>query len=322
MALEDAKHMIDHAFTREDMKGLSFEITFGGAMSFLRRKYTKDLTGVDIAVTGVPFDQAVTNRPGTRLGPRAIREASCLQSPDEPYGWPHKPLSTLAIADYGDLAFDHANVPGFPAALTEHIRGILAQDTASLVLGGDHYISFPILKAYAEKYGPISLLQFDAHTDTWPDDNMDRVDHGTMFYKAVKMGIVDPATSVQVGIRTTNDDTLGVNIIDASTVHEIGPVETAKRIKTILGDRPTYLTFDIDCLDPAYAPGTGTPVWGGLTSAQAARILREIAGISIKGGDVVEVSPPFDTTGATAIAGAHVATEIICLLGWNMRDND
>ncbi|WP_291731086.1 agmatinase [Leisingera sp. F5] len=322
MALEDAKHMIDHAFTREDLKGLSFEITFGGAMSFLRRKYTKDLTGVDIAVTGVPFDQAVTNRPGTRLGPRAIREASCLQSPDEPYGWPHKPLSTLAIADYGDMAFDHANVPGFPAALTEHIRGILAQNTASVVLGGDHYISFPILKAYAEKYGPISLLQFDAHTDTWPDDNMDRVDHGTMFYKAVKMGIVDPATSVQVGIRTTNDDTLGVNIIDAPTVHEIGPVETAKRIKAILGDRPTYLTFDIDCLDPAYAPGTGTPVWGGLTSAQAARILREIAGINIKGGDVVEVSPPFDTTGATAIAGAHVATEIICLLGWNMRDND
>ena len=317
MALEDAKTMIDHAFTREDMKGLSYELTFAGATSFLRRRYTKDLTGVDIAVTGVPFDQAVTNRPGTRLGPRAIREASALQAPDEPYGWPHRPLSNLNIVDYGDVAFDYANIPAFPDTVTDHIRGILNADAASVVLGGDHYISFPILKAYAEKYGPISLLQFDAHTDTWADDDMSRVDHGTMFYKAVKSGIVDPARSVQVGIRTSNDDTLGVNIIDAPTVHEIGPVETARRIKEILGDHPVYLSFDIDGLDPASAPGTGTPVWGGLTSAQASRILRELAGINIKGGDIVEVSPPFDTTGATAIAGAHVATEIICLLGWN-----
>jgi agmatinase len=317
MALEDAKTMIDHAFTREDMKGLSYELTFAGATSFLRRRYTKDLTGVDIAVTGVPFDQAVTNRPGTRLGPRAIREASSLQAPDEPYGWPHRPLSNLNIVDYGDVAFDYANIPAFPDTVTDHIRGILNAGVASVVLGGDHYISFPILKAYAEKYGPISLLQFDAHTDTWADDDMSRVDHGTMFYKAVKSGIVDPARSVQVGIRTSNDDTLGVNIIDAPTVHEIGPVETARRIKEILGDHPVYLSFDIDGLDPAYAPGTGTPVWGGLTSAQASRILRELAGINIKGGDIVEVSPPFDTTGATAIAGAHVATEIICLLGWN-----
>lgn len=317
MALEDAKNEIDHAFTREDLRGLSYELTFAGATSFLRRKYTKDLTGVDIAVTGVPFDQAVTNRPGTRLGPRAIREASTLQAPDEPYGWPHRPLSNLNIIDYGDVAFDYANIPAFPGTLTDHIRGILAQDVASVVLGGDHYISFPILKAYAEKYGPISLLQFDAHTDTWADDDLDRVDHGTMFYKAVKAGIVDPARSVQVGIRTSNDDTLGVNIIDAPTVHEIGPIETARRIKDILGDHPVYLSFDIDGLDPAYAPGTGTPVWGGLSSAQASRILRELAGINIKGGDVVEVSPPFDTTGATAVAGAHVAVELICLLGWN-----
>jgi len=190
---------------------------------------------------------------------------------------------------------------------------------ASLVLGGDHYISFPTLQAYAEKYGPMSLLQFDAHTDTWADDDMGRVDHGTMFYKAVKMGLIDPARSVQVGIRTSNEDTLGVNIIDAREVHEKGPVATALKIKQILGDHPTYLTFDIDGLDPAYAPGTGTPVWGGLTSAQASIILRDIAGINIKGGDVVEVSPPFDTSGATAIAGAHVAVEILCLLGWGMR---
>ncbi len=319
MALEDAKEQVDHAFTRENLRGLTHENTFGGVTSFLRRRYTKDLTGVDIAVTGVPFDQAVTNRPGTRLGPRAIREASALQAPDAPYGWPYDPLSELAIIDYGDLAFDYANIPAFPGALKAHIAGILAADVASVVLGGDHYISFPILQAYAEKYGPVSLLQFDAHTDTWADDDMARVDHGTMFYKAVKMGLVDPARSVQVGIRTSNQDTLGVNIIDAREVHEAGPVATAQKIREILGGHPTYLTFDIDGLDPAYAPGTGTPVWGGLTSAQAAIILRDLAGINIVGGDVVEVSPPFDTTGATAIAGAHIAMEIICLLGWRMR---
>ncbi|MEQ5828758.1 agmatinase [Sulfitobacter sp. NFXS29] len=319
MALEDAAKQMDMAFTREDLKGPSYELTFGGATSFLRRKYTKDLTGVDIAVTGVPFDQAVTNRPGTRLGPRAIREASALQAPDAPYGWDFDVLSEFAIADYGDLAFDYGHVSQFPAALTAHIKTILDAGAASVVLGGDHYISFPILKAYAEKYGPISLLQFDAHTDTWADDDMDRIDHGTMFYKAVKSGIVDPATSVQVGIRTTNEDTMGVNIIDAREVHEKGPQATVAKIKEILGDRPCYLTFDIDALDPAFAPGTGTPVWGGLTAAQTSIMLRDLAGINIMGGDVVEVSPPFDTTGATAIAGAHVATEILSLLGHRMR---
>ena len=319
MALEDAKHQVDQAFTRDSLLGNSFENSFGGALSFLRRRYTKDLTGVDIAVTGVPFDQAVTNRPGTRLGPRAIREASSLQPYDPPYGWPYDPMTSCSIVDYGDLAFDYADVPAFPGRLKAHIAGILEAGAASVVLGGDHYISFPILQAYAEKYGPLSLIQFDAHTDTWPDDDLSRVDHGTMFYKAVKSGIVDPARSVQVGIRTTNDDTLGVNILDAPWVHEHGPVATAQRIREIVGTAPSYLSFDIDGLDPAFAPGTGTPVWGGLASWQAAAILRGLAGINIKGGDVVEVSPPFDTTGATAIAGAHIATEIICLLGWEKR---
>ncbi|MDQ7069340.1 MAG: agmatinase [Rhodobacterales bacterium] len=319
MALEDAKHMVDHAFTREDLRGLSYENTFGGALSFARRRYSKDLRGVDLAITGVPFDQAVTNRPGTRLGPRAIREASSLQSPDAPYGWGYDPLSEFAIVDYGDLAFDYANIPAFPQALKSHIGGILAAGAGSITLGGDHYISFPILQAYVEKFGPVCLLQFDAHTDTWADDDMARVDHGTMFYKAVKMGLIDVEHSVQVGIRTDNSDTLGVNIIDAREVHLAGPVETARKIKGILGDRQTYVTFDIDGLDPAFAPGTGTPVWGGLTSAQASIILRDLAGINMLGGDVVEVSPPFDTSGATAIAGAHVAMELICLWGWTRR---
>ena len=316
MGLEDAKSQVDLAFTAEQRRGLAFENAFGGATSFLRRRYTKDLTGVDVAVTGVPFDQAVTHRPGTRFGPRAIREASSLQPFDPPWGWPISPLEALDIIDYGDLAFDYAKTADFPDALTAHIRGILAAGAASVTLGGDHYITFPILRAYAEAFGPISLLHFDAHSDTWKDDDFTRIDHGTMFYKAVESGIVDPATSVQVGIRTHNDDFLGVNVIDAREVHETGTSAVVEKIKGILGNRPVYLTFDIDALDPAFAPGTGTPVWGGLASWQVAAILRDLAGIDIKGGDVVEVSPPYDTTGATAIAGAHVAHEILCLLAW------
>ncbi|WP_121063592.1 agmatinase [Chachezhania antarctica] len=319
MALEDAKTQVDQAFARTDPKGRVFENTFGGATSFLRCQYTKDLTGADIAVTGVPFDQAVTNRPGTRLGPRAVREASALQAPDMPYGWDFDALEEFTVVDYGDLAFDYANVPVFPRALTDHIAGILGAGAACVALGGDHYVSYPILNAFAEKYGAMSLIHFDAHSDTWADDDMDRIDHGTMFYKAVKTGVVDPARSVQIGIRTHNPDPLGVHTIDAREVHEKGTAAVVAKAKEIVGDHPVYLTFDIDALDPAFAPGTGTPVWGGLASWQAAAMLRDLAGINIKGGDVVEVSPPFDTTGATAIAGAHVATEIIQLIAARLR---
>lgn len=319
MALEDAKSQIDQAFTRQELKGPSFENVFGGAVSFLRRRYTKDLSGADIAVTGVPFDQAVTNRTGTRFGPRAIREASLLQPCDAPYGWGYDVLSEFAIADYGDLAFDYANVPAFPDTLEAHIAGILATETATVTLGGDHSITLPILKAYAAKYGPMSVIQLDAHTDTWADDDFNRIDHGTFMYKAVKLGLVDPARSVQIGIRTDNPDTLGFNIIDARELHRIGPEAAAAKAREIVRGHPVYLSFDIDALDPAFAPGTGTPVWGGLSSHQAAVCLRELAGINLVGGDIVEVSPPFDTTGATAIAGAHVATELLCLWGWTRR---
>ncbi len=319
MSLEDAKTQIDHAFTREDFKGPSFENVFAGAASFLRRKYSKDLSGVDIAVTGLPFDQAVTNRPGTRLGPRAIREASLLQPCDAPYGWGYDVLSEFAIADFGDMAFDYARPDLVPGLIKDHVAGILAQGSACVVLGGDHSVTYGCLRAHAEKHGPLSVIQFDAHTDTWADDDAGRVDHGTFMYKAAKEGVVVPEHSAQIGIRTDNPDTIGFNILDARAVHRQGPEAIAQQIKDIVGDNPCYITFDIDALDPAYAPGTGTPVWGGLTSAQAAVMLRDLAGINMVGGDVVEVSPPFDTTGATAIAAAHVATELLCLWGWTRR---
>lgn len=320
MALKDAANDVDNAFTRDGFKGQSYENAFGGALSFMRRTYTKDLTGVDLAVTGVPFDQAVTHRPGTRFGPRAIREASSLQPCDPPFGWEVNPFTEFNVADYGDLAFDYANIPYFPQTLTDHISTILAAGAGSLVLGGDHYISFPILRAYADKFGPISLIQFDAHSDTWVDDDMARIDHGTMFYKAFKEGLIMPERSVQIGIRTENPYDAGVHVIDAPEVHRVGTADVLARVKDIVGDNPVYVTFDIDSLDPAFAPGTGTPVWGGLTSAQAVELLRGLKGVNMVGGDVVEVSPAYDTTGATAIAGAHVAMELMCLYCHNLKE--
>lgn len=319
MALEDAKTQVDQAFTRPDLRGLSFENAFGGAASFLRRRYTKDLAGVDVAVTGIPFDQAVTHRPGARFGPRAIREASSLQAFDPPYGWGYDPLTSLSVVDYGDMAFDYADVRGVPDRITAHVGTILDAGAAPITLGGDHFITLPILRAVAVRRGPVALIQFDAHSDTWADDDPDRIDHGTFLYKAIRQGLVDPAASVSVGIRTDNPDTLGVTILDAPGVHRDGVDATLDRIRTVVGDRPVYITFDIDALDPAFAPGTGTPVWGGLASWQAAALLRGLAGVDLIGGDVVEVSPPYDTTGATAIAGAHVAVELIALYGWTRR---
>lgn len=319
MALEDAKTEVDGAFTRATPRGLAAENTFGGATSFLRRRYTKDLSGADIAVTGVPFDQAVTNRTGARFGPRAIREASTLQPYDPPWGWGYDPLSEFAVVDAGDLAFDYAKVSDFPATLRAHAAQIIASETAMLTLGGDHYITLPLLEAHAAKYGPLSVIQFDAHSDLWPDDDMTRIDHGTMMYKAVKQGFVDPARSVQIGIRTVCEDVLGMGQISAREVHEAGAAAIAAQVREIVGDHPVYLTFDIDALDPAFAPGTGTPVWGGLSSMEAAILLRELAGITLVGGDVVEVSPPFDPSGITAVAGAHVAMELLCLWGWTRR---
>ena len=316
MALEDAKAEVDRAFGAGDLKGLAFENVFAGAPSMFRRRYTKDLSAADVAFTGVPFDQAVTNRPGTRLGPRAIRAASALQTMDPPYGWGISPLEDVAIADYGDMAFDYAFTPDVPQRIEAHIAGILAQNCAAITLGGDHSITLPILRAYAAVHGPVALIQVDAHTDTWPDDDPARVDHGTFCYTAVKEGLIDVGRSAHIGIRTVVEDNLGIAIHDAAEVHRGGPEAVADAVKARVGDAPVYLSFDIDGLDPAFAPGTGTPVWGGLSSGQAAALLRGLAGINLVGGDFVEVSPPFDSGDVTAVAGAHVAMELLCLWQW------
>jgi len=313
----------DSAITRPTVKGYARENTFAGVLSFMRRRYTKDLTGVDVAVSGIPLDLATTNRPGTRLGPAGIRAASVdLNWPIYPWGF--GPCDSLSVIDYGDCWFDPHRVDTLFDSIVAHARTILASGATMLTLGGDHYITYPLLRAHTEKYGrPLSLIHFDAHSDTWADDDERSVNHGTMFYKAVKEGLIDPKTSVQIGIRTWNEDFMGMNVLGADWVHTHGVAATAARTLEIVGDRPVYLTFDIDCLDPAYAPGTGTPVSGGLSAAQALAILRSFTPVRLIGMDVVEVSPPYDHSDITALAGAQIATELLCLLAARRtRDTD
>jgi len=304
----------DHAFTATEIKGPKVEPAFAGALSFLRCRYTKDLAGVDVAVTGIPLDTATTNRPGARFGPRAIRAASSQMAWTRPYGCAFDPLEKLAVVDYGDCAWDHGRPEGIPAAIEAHADAILASGAAMLTLGGDHFISYPLLKAHVRKHGRLSLIHFDAHSDTWNDAEVTgRVDHGTMFYHAAREGLVEPKASVQIGLRTHNDDLMGFNVLDAAWVHEHGTQAVVSEVRRIVGPRKAYLTFDIDCLDPAFAPGTGTPVTGGLTSAQAIAIVKGFAGMNLVGMDVVEVAPAYDVGEITALAAAHLAHEWLAL---------
>ena len=186
------------------------------------------------------------------------------------------------------------------------------------MIGGDHFGTYPVLRSYAKKYGPVSLVHFDAHSDTWGEQQQ-RLDHGTMFYHAAKEGLVDDSRSVQIGLRTTNDEPLGFNILDARWVHANGPEAVSRKILDIVGDNAAYLTFDIDCLDPSFAPGTGTPVCGGLSTHQALEIIRGIEGINLVGMDLVEVAPAYDVGEITALAGATLAAEFLCLFAANPR---
>jgi agmatinase len=304
----------DGAIRRTSLYGSSIENTYGGVLSFMRRKYSRDLSGVDVAISGIPLDISTTFRSGARMGPQGIRAASVQLAELKPYPWGFDPFAELAVIDYGDCWFDAHNPLTITPTIVEHARTILGSGALMLTFGGDHYITYPLLKAHAEKHGPLSLIHFDAHCDTWQDDSPDSINHGTMFYKAVKAGIIDPKRSVQVGIRTWNDDYMGMNVLDAQWVHSRGAEATIDEIQRIVGANKTYLTFDIDCLDPAFAPGTGTPVPGGLSSAQALQIVRAMGDVNLVGMDVVEVAPSYDQSEVTALAAAHIACDLLCVL--------
>lgn len=303
----------DLAFTRESDRGTIVEAAYGGATSFMRRRYSRELADVDVAVVGIPYDLATTNRSGARLGPRAVRSISSnLAWETAVNGWGFDPFDRLSVVDYGDFVFDPGRPETVPDALREQAEQIIATDTATLAIGGDHFVTYPMLKACAARHGPLSLIHFDAHSDTWEDED-GRIDHGTMFWHAAKDGTVDPARSIQIGMRTHNPDTHGYNVYSADWVHDHSAEHVAETIRATVGDNPCYLTFDIDCIDPAFAPGTGTPVVGGLSTHQAMRILRGLGGLNVVGMDLVEVAPAYDVAEVTALAGATLALHMLCI---------
>jgi agmatinase len=287
------------------LRGGAQEPTYGGVLSFMRRRYSRDLDGVDAVVWGIPFDAATSNRPGARFGPQAIRRASAIFDGDPQYPFGIDPFASLTVVDYGDCGFEYARPLEIRAAIKSQAAAILEAGVHLISLGGDHFVTFPLLEAHAARHGPLALVQFDAHQDTWDDDEQ-RIGHGSFITRAVRRGLIDPQRSIQIGIRTHAPADYGVEIIDCAAVDALGIDGVIARIRNRVGQGAAYLSFDIDCLDPAFAPGTGTPVSGGLTSREAFAMLAGIADLDWRGMDVVEVAPAYDHADITAIAAATV----------------
>jgi agmatinase len=304
---------IDHAFTATKNTGSAGDPTYAGALSFMRRRYSKNVKGADAIVWGIPFDAAVTNRPGARFGPQAIRRASAIMDNDPQYPFSRDLFEQLAVVDYGDLLLDTGNHQKTPATIEREAARLLKSGAFLLSLGGDHFVTWPLLKAHAAIHGPLALVQFDAHQDTWFDDGK-RIDHGSFVGRAVREGIVDPDRSIQIGIRTHAPEDCGIKILYGHEIDEMRAADIAYAIADRTGGKKTYVTFDIDCLDPAFAPGTGTPVPGGPSSAKMLSVIRQMTQIDIVGADVVEVAPPYDHADITAIAGSAVAMHYLGLL--------
>lgn len=312
MSSDDEQH-VDLAFTRPQGTGTLTEPTYSGALSFARRRYAKDLTDVDLAIVGIPFDLATSSRPGARLGPRAIREASSMVAWDRVHEWEYDPFSRLRVIDYGDVLFNHGVPQHVPQEIVDQFALIHDAGVKTLALGGDHFCSYPVLKSLARHYDePLALIHFDAHSDTWAED-LQTLHHGTMFYHAAKERLIAPEHSTQIGIRTFNKDTHGFTVLSAEHVRRVGVEAVVQDVLERVGSRPVYLTFDIDGLDPSMAPGTGTPVVGGLTTMEAQQMLRGFRGINLVGADVVEVAPMYDHSQITALAAATLAMNIIGL---------
>ena len=304
---------IDHAFTARSNTGRAGDPTYAGALSFMRRRYTKNLANADAVVWGIPFDAAVSNRPGARFGPQAIRRASAIMDNDPQYPFHRDLFEHLAVIDYGDCRLDYGNHQKTPATIEREAAKILKSGAFLLTLGGDHYVTWPLLKAHAAIHGPMALVQFDAHQDTWFDEDK-RIDHGSFVARAVRAGIIDPDRSIQIGIRTHAPDDFGMKILYGHEVEEMRASDIAYAIVERTGGHKVYVTFDIDCLDPAFAPGTGTPVAGGPSSAKMFSVLRQLGQLDIVGADVVEVAPAYDHADITAIAGSTVAQHYLGLL--------
>jgi agmatinase len=290
-------------------------LAHSGIASFWRLDQSRDLAGVDIAVMGVPFDHGVTNRPGSRFAPRAIRDMS-LHTGNFHHPWPYDLTKKRRLIDYGDVgAGMQTDLANFMIQDTNrHAQAIFAAGAKLLTLGGDHTIPYGPVRAAREKFGPVSLIHFDSHQDSMTSNGGKAIFHGSFAYDLAEEGSIDAKRSVQVFIRTDMPNDLGYNIIGAREALSLQPQELAARIKAIVGNNPVYITFDIDALDPAYAPGTGTPVVGGPTTFYVREVFQHLIGIKVVAADVAEVLPAFDPASITSLAAATIAIDLLYLM--------
>jgi agmatinase len=294
---------------------------FTGIRTFMRAPHTTDLAGVDAAVYGIPFDTATSFRTGPRFGPEAIRSASALLRPYNP-ALGVDVVEALSIVDYGDVPVSPGDTERTYGQVEEALAPLVEAGIFPLALGGDHSVTLAELRVLARRHGPLALVQLDAHGDTWDEYFGQRFFHGTTFRRALEEGLIEPEASVQAGLRGSvygADDLesareLGFVVLSCDQLRSHGPGSYASLVRERVGRRPVFLSFDIDVLDPAFAPGTGTPEVGGLSTAEALSFVRALRGVELAGADVVEVSPPYDGPGQpTALAAANVAYELLSL---------
>ncbi|XP_054719229.1 guanidinobutyrase-like [Uloborus diversus] len=293
----------------------------GGIPTFMRLPHQNTAEGLDVGIIGIPMDIGTSNRPGTRFGPRQIRtESSLLRACNATTG--DQPFSKLQIADLGDIPFTMYDIKQAMKDIKAFTSKVLAQNCTPVTMGGDHTITYPLLQAMKEKYGPIGLVHVDAHADC-SDTMMDcKIAHGTPFRRAVEEGLLDCSRVVQIGLRGTTYATneyqwgkdQGFRIVLAEECWHGTLVPLMDDVRKQMGTSPVYVSLDIDALDPSFAPGTGTPEIAGLTTIQMLEIIRGLKGLNLIGGDLVEVSPPYDTTGNTALTAANMLFELICIL--------
>ncbi|HFQ95294.1 MAG TPA: agmatinase [Anaerolineae bacterium] len=303
---------------------------FHGITTFMRLPASRALEGVDAAIVGVPFDSGASFRSGARFGPRSIREASTML-------WGYNrvldvtPAQALSIVDYGDVSVIPVDIRATMAHITEEVAEILDTGVQVVALGGDHSISLPLLRAHAARFPDLALIHFDAHPDMWDEEFEGQpYSHGTPFRRAVEESLIDPAATVQVGIRGPLSESAdiayplerGVTVIPIEQALAMGVPGIIERMRGVVGQRPVYVSLDIDAVDPAFAPGTGTPEVGGFSSFQMLQLVRGLRGLNIVGFDLVEVSPPYDHGHITAILAANLAFEFLSLLALRKAGRD
>lgn len=295
---------------------------FAGIASMFRLPISEDASGLDVAIVGVPLDIGTSNRTGTRYGPRQIRTESVLVRPYS-MATGAAPFDSFQVADTGDVAINAYDLPASIRLIEQHYDDLLQADVIPVSLGGDHTVSLPILRALARKHGPMALVHVDAHADTNDEMFGEKITHGTIFRRAIEEKLVKPDAMVQIGLRATGysaEDfdwarSQGVQVVQAEECWYQSLAPLMDEVRTRIGaERPCYLSFDIDGLDPSVAPGTGTPEPAGLTASQGLEVIRGCAGLNLVGCDLVEVSPPYDPSGNTALLAGNLIFEMLCSL--------